>query len=49
MQNIRQLSNSRTIDNFVAEKASNFNKIHHTSTKAPQTIQQESLGIHKNP
>jgi hypothetical protein len=37
------------VANFVAEKASNFNKVQQTSTSGPQTIQQESLRINKNP
>jgi hypothetical protein len=38
-----------TVDNFVAEKASDFNKVQQTSTSRPQTIQQQSLRINKNP
>ena len=40
---------SVTVDNFVAAKASNFNKVQQTSTSRPQTLQQQSLRINKNP
>jgi hypothetical protein len=38
-----------TVDNFVSEKASNFNKAQQSSTSTPQRIQQQSLRINKNP
>jgi hypothetical protein len=38
-----------TVDNFVAARASNFNKIQQTSLSRPQRIQQQSLRINKNP
>jgi hypothetical protein len=37
------------VDEFVTAKASDFNKVQHGSTSAPQTVQQQSLGINKNP
>jgi hypothetical protein len=42
-------SSFETVDNFVADKASNFNKVQQTSTGRPQLHQQESLRINKNP
>lgn len=39
---------SMTVDNFVAAKASNFNKVQQTSTSRSQTFQQQSLSFNKN-
>lgn len=38
-----------TVDNSVAAKPSNLNTIQPTSTRRPQTIQQQSPRINKNP
>jgi carboxymethylenebutenolidase len=43
------MSSSAAVDNFVAAKASNINKVHQRSTSRPQSIQQQALRIHKNP
>jgi hypothetical protein len=37
-----------TVDNFVAAKASKFNRVQRASTNVPQTLQQEALGTNKN-
>jgi hypothetical protein len=37
------------VDNFVAARALNFNKIQQNSTSRPQTLQRQSLKINKNP
>ena len=37
------------VDYFVTAKAPNFNKFQQSSTRRPQTIQQESLRIHRIP
>jgi hypothetical protein len=37
-----------TVDNFVAERASDFKKVQQTSTSKPQLPQQQSLRINKN-
>jgi len=38
-----------SVDNFVPEKASSFNKVQQRSTGELQLLQQESLRINKNP
>jgi hypothetical protein len=42
-----QIRFSKEVVNFVAAKAPNFNKVQQSSTSKPQTIQQESLRIHR--
>jgi hypothetical protein len=44
-----EMGSSATVDNFVDVKASNFNKVQQLSTSRPQTFQQQSLRIDKNP
>jgi hypothetical protein len=48
-QNGREHAFSCDVDNFVAAKAFNFNQVQQTSTSRPQSIQQQSLRINKNP
>jgi hypothetical protein len=49
LQTGTKLNSSMTVDDFVADKASNFNKVQQTSTCGPQQLQQQSLRISKNP
>jgi hypothetical protein len=37
------------VDDFVAVKALSFNKVQQSSTRRPQTVQQQSLRNNKNP
>jgi hypothetical protein len=37
----QQIRKNDAVDNFVAAKASSFNKIQQSSTSKPQTLQQE--------
>jgi hypothetical protein len=49
MRKGREVGRFPGVDNFVAEKASNFNKVQQSSTSRPQRLQQQSLRINKNP
>jgi hypothetical protein len=45
----RKAGSRATVDDFVAKKASNFNKVQQRSTSRQQRLQQESVRINKNP
>jgi hypothetical protein len=47
IQNGFEIAPSRRVGDFVTAKAPEFNKVQQISTSEPQTIQQESLRIHR--